>query len=265
MKTKIILHLLLLLILVSCNSKKEKHLKGSDTLTSENASNKQEAQIETAFSDLGKRYPELKTQTDSPYLNDYTLVTSIERHNLKMRFNVLQSKKEKDLFVLTIEYRNKMSAIPIFPYSAKCYWNYENETNNCNSTPLNFRDEYNKMLSDLSLDDSMNLAYVPYYIISNHVLFLETMRLQDTTVVIDNHAYCISQENTPAGKKRNNRNMQDIIKLIHPSDGMYSYLTGIDKEFDYVFWAEPKRKPTKKVELMFKAFNFRCKEPLVFI
>lgn len=241
MKTSIILFLLI--SLASCNTKKE------------------DSQTEKAFLDLAKKYDVLKIPADSVYSSYYDHLISFDNHKVKMKFEIFQRKDEKESFVLIVEYRNKMRAIPVFPYGNKCYWNYENEKNNCGSSTLNFQNEYNQMLRDLSLDDSSHLVRYPYFIIRNNILLLETMQLQDSTEILNEGQLCIDDKEESFVKKRNEKNLRELIKLIHPEEAFFSLYGSRDQRFQHVFWIETKKKKNRKTELIFRAFNFTCAEP----
>lgn len=243
MKAPVISFFLIISTLISCNSKEEMD------------------QTETAFSDLAKRYAALKIPADSLYSSYYDHLISFDDHKVKMKFEIFQRKDEKESFVLIVEYRNKMRAIPVFPYSEKCYWNYENEKNNCGSSTLNFQNEYNQMLRDLSLDDSSNLVRYPYFIIRNNMLLLETMQLQDSTEILNEGQMCIDDKEESFVKKRNEKNLRELIRLIHPEEAFYRNFGSMNQRFQYVFWVETKKKKNKKTELVFRAFNFTCIEP----
>jgi hypothetical protein len=241
MKTPIILFLLI--SLVSCNSKKE------------------DSQTEKAFSDLAKRYDALKIPADSVYSSYYDHLISFDNHKVKMKFEIFQRKDEKESFVLMVEYRNKMRAIPVFPYGNKCYWNYENEKNNCGSSTLNFQNEYNQMLRDLSLDDSSKLILYPYSIISNNILSHETLRSQDSTDILNEDQWCIDAKEKSFVEKRNQKNLRDLMRLIYPTEHVQRFFAEKDPWSEHVFLVEKRKKPNGKTELVFMAFNFTCVEP----
>lgn len=243
MKVQTAHFLLLFLMLCSCSTKNE-HPK-----------------TETAFYELSKRYDTLIMPSKSHYSNYYDHLISIENHRVKMKFGIFQKIGNKESYVLTIQFKNKMCAIPIFPYSNKCFWNFENEKHTCDSPNLNFQNEYNRMLVELSLDDSSKLVMYPYFIIRNNVLLLESMRLQDSTEILNEGQLCIDEKEESFARKRNRKNLNELIKLIHPTEYTYRNRGSIDQLFQYVFWAEHEKNKHQKSKFVLKAFNFNCNKP----
>jgi hypothetical protein len=87
------------------------------------------------------------------------------------------------------------------------------------------------------------------------------MQLQDSTEILNEGQLCIDDKEESFVKKRNEKNLRELIRLIHPEEAFYDLHGSRDQRFQYVFWVETKKKKNKKTELVFRAFNFTCIEP----
>lgn len=247
MRTTVILNVGLIFNLLSCSS------------------NTNDERIEAAFQDLATRHSLLKIPSDSSYSDCFTLFTSVENHPQKIKYNIFKRLyNQEEIVVLTVDYRNKISAVPILPFSQSCYWKYENEVDKCGSKKCNFQYEYNRMLKELSLNDSLHLAYSPYGIIINNILHVETVRFHDTLSFQQQCSYY--DKDSAFIVNRNKKNTLQLIELMHPEYYSYKFLGKKDNDAKHVIWGEVKRNSHKKVELFFKAFNFECAElPMIYL
>ena len=103
--------------------------------------------LKAAFNDLETRYAELKIPADSSYLNYYTLMFTTDSKYKGMKYKVYRrdlptnaySSDKESIYILILEYKDKLSAIPIFPFSNAVYWNYENSMARYNKSKYNFK------------------------------------------------------------------------------------------------------------------------------
>ena len=235
-----------------------------------NLSNDQK--MKTAFKDLETRYAELEIPADSSYLNYYTLMFTTDNKYKGMKYKVYRrdlptnaySSDKESIYILTLEYKDKLSAIPIFPFSNAVYWNYENSDAKFKKAKYNFQFEYNRILKDLAICDSFRLVRFPYYIITNDILYLQNISFEDTLGFSKKCNYYGKDSLFITTRKQ--QNAAQLIRIIHPESDRYDLQSLRDINSEHFIWGSFEPNRTKKYKLIFKAFNFECEDyPMIYL
>jgi len=228
--------------------------------------------MKAAFKDLETRYAELKIPDDGSYLNYYTLLYSTDYANKGMKYKVYRcdlttyaySLNQGTIYILTVEYKNKFTAIPIFPLSDVSYWNYENSGSTFKKSTYNFQFEYNRLLNDLAISDSFRLVRLPYSIITNDILYLQNISFEDTLGFSKKCDYY--GEDSLFITTRNRQNASQLIKIIHPESYRYDFQSMRDINSECFIWGSFEPNHARKYKFIFKAFNFKCEEyPAIYL
>lgn len=134
-----IFNLILLLLVLSCNSKKE-------------------PDIDKSIENLLYKFPQLNT-TKKTFSNDFKLVKSVknEKYNFEIQvFSEPDSLKGKQEIIVFINSNKECYSIPFFSNSYKDYWNFPFDENNKNTQKVNstFSNELIRALKNLTKNES---------------------------------------------------------------------------------------------------------------
>ena len=235
--------------------------------------NRDNNQIEKVLQELTDKFPQLpkaKNKLTEFYELKRTLIIGEKNIEIQLRSSP-DSIDDYQQVIVVRNPQNEYYAIPFFSNTYRDYWSFEfDKIDIAFKTNTTFEDEFNKAMEMLNLHDAIgikgNVQSILFEIFGS-LLICPLVELNDSSKLRqvswsshDNYSKYLDNENSDSCAVRKQKNFEDIVKAIHPSEYFFNANTFWDKNNNRIYQIynnEDMRQKTKYV-LKLKTYRQDC-------
>jgi len=227
---------------------------------------KVEPNIEKAINDLTDKFTQLP-KGKSKQIDFYKLIRTviIGDKNIKLQlYSAIDSLNEHQQIILIINPIGKYYAIPFLTNTYFDYWNFEFDKPilNVKKTNTTFETEFIKALDTLNLNDSIETKNMIFNEIMFSLIQCERISESDSSkfesISLKNNNK-LPVEDEDSCYKRQKRNFEAILKVIHPLEYYYNYCAYWDRYNDRIYQLDNNGKVfSKNSKFKIKVYRMGC-------